>query len=202
MLRMNYRRLAALHHPDKTTGTRPEDEQTLIFQEIQAAYQELKKFYTQHGQLPLAGAYEFPIQEHKSSKPTISYKKPRLSLSYTTYALIVLIILVIYVIPAQEKNKPIGNTTSSTQQITTPTSVNDTAIKPINSHPIKLGMTMGKVFEILGVPDANVGDHWYYGNSAVFFRDGHIAGWRIDSHSPILVQESKPANITPPARIE
>lgn len=89
------------------------------------------------------------------------------------------------ILPADKKNTPITKYPANNSN------------EKINAHPITLGMTMGKVFELIGVPDDAVGDNWYYGASEIYFRDGRVSGWLNDSSSPIKTDSDQPLVLVP-----
>lgn len=196
---MNYRRLATLHHPDKSNDLNPQK-----FQDIQAAYQELKKFYSEHGRLPLSGTEENSIPDISFSHPSYNSQRPGLKLSSALYGLMTLILLILIFTPPNGKNTlpPQNAQTSGTPEDSNPTPTTKVLEdKPYSLAtdlpPIELGMRMGKIFEMFGVPDDSVGEHWYYGKSTIFFHEGRVVGWQIDPDSPIRVHDSQPKIITP-----
>lgn len=203
MLRLNFRRLATLYHPDKSN-----DLNTQQFQDIQTAYHELKKYYSKHGRLPLGGTEEFSTPEIDPIRASSNPKIPRFKLSSALYVLMTLIFLILLFIPPQGENTPTtvdnqseGKPVNSKQITSTHTPEEKQSSITTKLPPIELGMRMGKIFEILGVPTDSVGDHWYYGNSTIFFRDGRVIGWHLDPNSPIRIQDSQPRIVTPPARV-
>lgn len=52
-------------------------------------------------------------------------------------------------------------------------------------HYFTYGDTIGRVYEIQGIPTRTNGDTWYYGNSAVHFKDGRVVAWE-NTHNIIL----------------
>jgi hypothetical protein len=50
------------------------------------------------------------------------------------------------------------------------------------------GLTPMEVLSILGNPTSSSGERMFYQGSEIDFRNGHVAGWKIDSKSPIRVK--------------
>lgn len=56
-----------------------------------------------------------------------------------------------------------------------------------------IGDPKSRVFAVQGPPSRVDGDTWYYGRSAVFFRDGAVDWWRISPDDPLQVRARLPA---------
>ena len=50
------------------------------------------------------------------------------------------------------------------------------------------GLTPVEVLSILGNPTSSSGEKMFYQGSEIDFRNGHVAGWKIDSKSPVRVK--------------
>jgi hypothetical protein len=50
------------------------------------------------------------------------------------------------------------------------------------------GLTPMEVLSILGNPTSSSGEKMFYQRSEIDFKNGHVAGWKIDSKSPIRVK--------------
>lgn len=61
--------------------------------------------------------------------------------------------------------------------------------QPSKAHPyVTSGLTPLEVLAILGKPSSSSGAKMTYGWSEIEFKNGQVAGWRIDSKSPIRVK--------------
>jgi hypothetical protein len=70
-------------------------------------------------------------------------------------------------------------------------------IKPALPY-VTAGLTPTEVLSVLGKPDSSFGEKMFYKGSEIDFRDGHVAGWRIDPRiSPIRVKLWPEAAPTP-----
>lgn len=54
---------------------------------------------------------------------------------------------------------------------------------------ITVGDNMVKVLETLGPPTASSATAWYYGQSAIFLKEGFVVSWYIDPSRPLNVRE-------------
>ena len=63
---------------------------------------------------------------------------------------------------------------------------------------VTAGLTPTEVLNVLGKPDSSLGEKMFYKGSEIDFRDGRVAGWRIDPRvSPIRVKLWPEAAPTP-----
>ena len=53
---------------------------------------------------------------------------------------------------------------------------------------ITSGLTPTEVLAFLGTPTSSSGEKMFYNGSEIDFRDGHVAGWKIDPKNPIRVK--------------
>jgi len=53
---------------------------------------------------------------------------------------------------------------------------------------ITSGLTPTEVLTILGNPTSSSGEKMFYNGTEIDFRDGHVAGWKIDPRNPIRVK--------------
>jgi curved DNA-binding protein CbpA len=53
---------------------------------------------------------------------------------------------------------------------------------------ITSGLTTMEVLSVLGNPTSSSGEKVFYNGSEIDFRDGHVAGWKIDPKNPIRVK--------------
>lgn len=207
-LKHNYHFFAARYHPDKSEQDEALSDNTELFKEIQAAYRELRRFHNEHGFLPLSVTQPtiYPASGTETAEPEHKIKHPSLSSSIILGSIGILFITTLLYTPdsdmATHPNSTELNGSSNNFDDLSPAQEpleenKSPAPRNPQQHPLKLGMTMGETFELLGVPDAAVGDQWFYGNSEVYFRDGRVAGWNNSPDSPITTDCTLPANVAP-----
>jgi hypothetical protein len=208
-LKHRFHSLANQYHPDKSSQKEASSDTTEIFTEIQSAYQELKSYHSQHGFLPLENLNSRQSTEQPDFRTTQQLHRPSFSIKPILSGIMLIILLTIFLIPhknispttegdlAPQLNE--SNSDPSLEGLNDSISVNTHPTSPekINVHPITLGMSMGKVFEIIGVPDDAVGDIWYYGTFEIYFRDGRVSGWLNDASSTIKTDSSQPLVLMP-----
>jgi hypothetical protein len=205
-LKYRYHQLASKYHPDKNIEANDQQKKSELFHEIQAAYEELNKFYTTHKHLPFEiteSIYrDIPLKHESHQKKD----QPNLSSIVLFSLLAVLLITILFFIPAQDNpyfqdqqklDDSLDTTMSDTSTSLSEQAENKTSYPTKYKRKIRIGMTMGKVFDLLGVPDSTVGDNWYYDNSEIYFRDGLVAGWNIDPASSIKTAKGQPLHRTP-----
>lgn len=210
-LKYNYHLLATHYHPDKTTQIEVQSVDVELFKDIQAAYRELKRYNNEHGYLPLSvtqNAVYHPGEPEVIEKA--GTKRPSVfpSLILAGLGILFIFILIYPFTPGQNGQSDNTDHTYSMDELSrieagTQDITHNSSPAPRNpqKRPLQMGMKMGKVFELLGVPDTTVGSNWYYGNSEIYFRDGHVAGWVITADSPIIIDKNQPlVQYPPPAR--
>lgn len=206
-LRQRYHHLASLYHPDKAAPQSNPNANLELFKETHAAYRELRRYHNDHGHLPL-----FPLKTiiHPMGTATHAHaglpKDSRWS-SLLLAVLTIFMILLIFFLPSQNQTTSINETAnpdhfSKSSPLDAETRLSSQSISPQTptnptTPPVKLGMSMGETFELLGVPDATVGNQWFYGDSEVYFRGGLVAGWSNNPKSPINTDPSLPQRVTP-----
>jgi len=62
---------------------------------------------------------------------------------------------------------------------------------------ITSGLTPTEVLALLGNPTSSSGENMFYNGTEIDFRDGHVAGWKIDSKNPIRVKLWPDQALTP-----
>jgi hypothetical protein len=65
---------------------------------------------------------------------------------------------------------------------------------------ITSGLTPTEVLGVLGNPTSSSGEKMMYGGSEIDFREGHVAGWKIDQKTPIRVKLWPDQPLTPGVR--
>lgn len=198
-------------HPDRyTSDTEGRNRAEEMTKQINQAYQEIFKYFDQHGHLPLkkeplpavtrheqvsADSKVSSANEarHADSGPLARNKPNEVSLGrFATFALITsLILLFIYLDPAidTEKNEATEQPNNSagsdaTNNSAKAKSVTDTTQRSSNGV-FGVGSTLGEVYSTQGVPSRVDGDTWHYNNAEVIFSNGRVIRW-IDTNPPSL----------------
>jgi hypothetical protein len=65
---------------------------------------------------------------------------------------------------------------------------------------ITSGLTPTEVLGVLGNPTSSSGEKMMYGGSEIDFREGHVAGWKIDQKTPVRVKLWPDHPLTPGVR--
>ena len=213
-LKKSYFHLANKYHPDKTTKPELTPINAELFNEVQTAYRELKKFYEQHGYLPLNPGLDTPehLNEAKQNSSTRRFGTIHPS-SYLFPGLMITLLLILLFLPtSDDKNTTLlednapgkGHHPTPGGDGTTPNEPHARYTPPLalsQKHPIIIGLSMGEVFDLLGVPDTTINNQWYYGSSEIYFRDGLVSGWNNDPKSPIWTDEALPSHVTPQPKL-
>jgi len=208
-LKHRFHSLANQYHPDKSSQKEGLSDTTDIFAEIQSAYQELKSYYSHHGFLPLENINSRQSSSQSDLETTQQLRRPSFSIKPILSGIMLIILLVIFLIPhknispitednlAPQKDESNPSTSLEAKNGSISDKAYSTFPEKLNAHPITLGMTMGKVFELIGVPDDAVGDNWYYGTFEIYFRDGRVSGWLNDASSTIKTDSNHPLVLLP-----
>jgi hypothetical protein len=212
-LKKSYFHLANRYHPDKVLHQESSSTDVELFNDVQAAYRELKQFHDRHGHLPLSAEVDSYEQSNSPKSDLRSHRFGTISLpSYLLSGIFITLLVLLLVVP----NRDDRNTTTLDAKIPTqnhphPGSDSVTSTAPLVQHtpsraklqtsPITIGLPMGEVFDLLGVPDSTINNQWYYGTSEIYFRDGFVSGWNNDPKSPIWTDESLPSHVNPQPRL-
>lgn len=206
-LRQRYHHLASLYHPDKTAQGGTSTTNIELFQETHAAYRELKSYYKTHGYLPLSPQQTVIFPTSKTITAKVHFPRhSRWPFAFLATLAIALIFIVFFM---PNKNQTITATPQDAPGHSEfhylPDNQSQISSQPTNStpsiktsgKPLKLGMSMGETFELLGIPDATVGEQWFYGDSEVYFSDGRVSGWNNNPISPINTDPNLPQRYIP-----
>ena len=192
---------------------------------LNQAYQEIHAYYDEHGVLPLSEEPDLrpmpnsrshhetgdrkPQNETFSYRPTSTeplHSEPRASSRLAALAALAILVALFWLSDPTPEPVPV-----QTGTITTPdaknasTSVNETPA-PSNlqrsstktEKTINVGMPIGEVYSIQGVPTRTDGDVWYYGSAKIVFQNGHVSHW-VDSEPPVL---RTPSSTNPASAME
>jgi hypothetical protein len=224
-LKKTYRRQIRSWHPDQfpyhTEKKQLAEEQTKL---INQAYRELGRYYRQYNALPLSmspptsRSYEatpasrYPRYRHsgpasESATPTGHDTPPSPApgrrVSVSRYAVLLLGIVSGYLIlqPVFDPESNPVTLPDTTLANSTPTST--MALPTDKGGPARLftiGTSLGEVYSIQGVPTKTEKDIWYYGDSMIFFTQGHVADWKSTTEHPLHAQTglSTEAGVAPP----
>lgn len=203
-LQTAYRRLVQATHPDRFAVENQDKELALErFKSINHAFHNLSNFRKLHGVLPdsaeLAASISATIESPSSSRSPDnitgndspdSSQEP--STSESTHLRVVLLwggIAVVTILLLGEEywttateESPTQNTSEALVSLTETLapigmSRNSKAAVPVQDEVFTIGSSMGKVYEIQGVPTTTEAGLWHYGSSKVYFSKGVVASW-------------------------
>ncbi|MCK5875649.1 MAG: J domain-containing protein [Alcanivoracaceae bacterium] len=171
--RHRYQQLASRHHPDRPLASA--DARTLT--EINHAWRQLRKYYQQHGHLPLQANQVTP-----SDRPVTPFAQPPTPMRAHPgrwLALIVLAAALALFMPGRCAQP------RQAEQIADAPAEPVAIEEPASNSRIGLGDPLGHVVETLGPPDDTRGPRWYYGPSWIEFRDGRVSDWHSSADRPL-----------------
>jgi hypothetical protein len=212
-LKKSYFHLANKYHPDKATRPEPTPINTELFNEVQTAYRELKQFYEQYGHLPLNSGLDSPGHLNRSKPDSHTRRFGTIGRSsYLLFGLLMTLLLILLFLPSpDDRNTTLSEANSSSKSqlkpggdLTTDAHLHiqhSPSLAELQTQPIRIGLSMGEVFDLLGVPDTTINNQWYYGSSEIYFRDGLVSGWNNDPKSPMWTDDSLPSRVTPQPRL-
>jgi hypothetical protein len=212
-LKKSYFHLANKYHPDKVAQTESSSTNAQLFNEVQNAYRELKQFHEQHGHLPLNTDFESSEHTNKTYPHSSAHRFGTIRRSsYLLSGVLFTLLLILLFLPypddrnttspkgiSSSKNRLKSGDDLSTH--TDPHIRHRPSLAELQTQPIKTGLSMVEVFDLLGVPDSTINNQWYYGSSEIYFRDGLVSGWNISPKSPIWTDKSLPSYVTPQPRL-
>lgn len=177
LVKAQYRRLAAQHHPDRLGG---DDDGQLA--DINRAYATLRQHYQQHGRLPLAARASAQAPATPFSRPATG---PRRHLGW---------LVPVGVGVALLAGWPDAPHTAPAPVAVTPPPAPTRQAMPTITPAITLypGDSLGAVIESLGPPSDRRGERWYYGDSWIEFSNGRIINWYASVDTPLPIALTRP----------
>lgn len=171
--RYRYQQLVSLHHPDRPLDSA--DARTLT--EINHAWRQLRKYYQQHGQMPLQANHS--IASNRPVTPFAQAPAP-LPADYRGkwLALMALAVFLALLLPGRQSDH-------QSEHAVEPAPPPAAADIPESTMHINHGDPLGHVAETLGPPDDTRGARWYYGPSWIEFRDGRVSDWHSSADRPL-----------------
>jgi len=198
-IRHRYRELAQRYHPDRQGEAGPGNDHGEHFKDISRAFRILSDYVRKHGLPPHPGqapqadpgidtgkvytawqeSFRHGRQSAPKSAPISTPRRQRIK----RVAIIAIPVLLVYLF--------FGFGSSDDQREYDARWSEDVYIPPavrtdIPSH-IRVGQDEETVRLIQGEPDRKKGDVWYYGESKIFFEDGHVTGWEMDLAHPLRI---------------
>lgn len=177
--RHRYQQLASRYHPDRPAALT--DGQSLS--EINLAWRQLRKYYQQHGHMPLEAKgvcpASRPVTPFQPSLPPIKARYWSRIMTIVAAATVLLILIPHRTPPtAQPQPQPEGDAAAETPMA---------AASGETQAPIMIrhGDPLGYVVETLGPPHDTRGSRWYYGDSWIELRDGRVSDWNSSADYPL-----------------
>jgi hypothetical protein len=191
-------------HPDRfSADTARKDAAEERCKRITLAYQELEKYRRAHGVLPLAeAAASIPNTRSQNRNPgtetdransadrvatatqqtvdkVAARRKPEhgrlIAIGFTA------LIAALYLAYRHD------NLSSRDENEAADRGATPAAQSPSDMGGIAIGMTLGEVYAIQGVPTLAQGDTWHYGKSQVRFAQGKVISWKEDPDNPLRI---------------
>lgn len=209
-VRARYRRLIGQWHPDRfsddTTGRSVAEERS---KEITLAYQALERYHRDYGALPPLRPVEATPDPVARERPPVSqpgagaappeapvgaparrrpHRLRRLALPFLA------LVLAAYV-----AQRYVDEPEATDPEVTEGTPEPEAA--PQRTAPddqqgqvgIRVGLTLGEVYAIQGVPSATQDNTWYYGKSWIRFDKGRVVSWEEHIDNPLRIDHHRVA---------
>ena len=188
-LRKSYRSLIQKWHPDRYMDDVGKSEANDKLKDLNTAYKVLSDYYKRNNTLPL---YTRNIPPSTEQKPTVQPKKKvkqssiKKNIAATkrknniqhifTVSLVFIIIAFFY-----QYLDSIIVSFSTPLEYSKEETIDKTKIKKMkkedDSKYFTYGSSLGEVIYVQGPPDRTVENVWFYGNSEVHFKGGHVVKW-------------------------
>ena len=194
-LRKSYRSLIQKWHPDRYMDDVGKSEANDKLKDLNTAYKVLSDYYKRNNSLPLftqtvppsTSSEQKPAAQSKKKvkqspfKKKIAATKRKNNIQYVfTISLVIVASIILY-----------QNLDSIILSFSTPLeyskedskedNIDNAKIKKmekeIKSKYFTYGSSLGEVINVQGAPDYTADNIWYYGNSEVHFKDGHVVKW-------------------------
>ncbi len=183
LARKHFRRLAQKLHPDLPNGD------TVRFQQVQRAYDVLRRYHRETGALPLQVAPE-PVTlapgqgiRRRTAAKQRFWRRRRILLAVAALGGL---IWVTWQLPEPPASSP-----PSTLPVSDPGRVHAPASTTRPQQTFDLGATLTDVIDIQGVPDERQQGSWFYGQSRIDFIDGKVAGWYEHPDTPLHIDHHR-----------
>jgi hypothetical protein len=174
--RHHYKQLVSRLHPDRPTASVEGPSLT----DINRAWRQLRKYYQQHGQMPLqttdGNPAHLPVTPFETVLTPIR-KHHRIRILAVLAAATVFLILFSYRVP------PPTQANAEAAIISSPSP--PAARQPATASIIRHGDPLGHVVETLGPPQDTRGSRWYYGDSWIELREGRVSDWHSSVDYPL-----------------
>ena len=201
-IRRAYRELAQRHHPDRQVESSGASNDGERFKDISRAFRLLSEYVKEHGlppeqeihrqapqpdpDLDTSKVYNEWRESFRHQEPPPASVNPVSVAKFKRYkraALVILPVLIVYLVFGLGDNEDEYVLDSRwSEDVYTPPAVRT----DIPSY-VQVGLDKETVLLIQGEPTRKQGDVWYYGESKIFFEDGHVSGWEMDLAYPLRV---------------
>jgi hypothetical protein len=201
-LRASYKRLMGRWHPDRFSADAARKEAAEErCKRITIAYQELEKYRRAHGVLPLTeAASSIPNTRSQNRNPdtgtdrassdrvataaqqTFDKVPARRKPEHGRLIAIGFVALIAALYLAYRHDNLSRDENEAADRDAAPA-----AQSPSDTGGIAIGMTLGEVYAVQGVPTLAQGDTWHYGKSQVRFAQGKVISWKEDPDNPLRI---------------
>lgn len=174
--RHHYQQLVSRLHPDRPTASA--DGQSLT--DINRAWRQLRKYYQQHGQMPLQTTDGNPAHLPVTPfEPVLTPIREHHRIRILAVLAVATVLLVL--ISDHATTPPQAESEAATISLPRPPVVE----KPATASMIRHGDPLGQVVETLGPPHDTRGSRWYYGDSWIELREGRVSDWHSSVDYPL-----------------
>jgi outer membrane protein assembly factor BamE (lipoprotein component of BamABCDE complex) len=213
-LRARYKRLIGQWHPDRfsadAAGKIIAEERS---KQITLAYKSLEKYRRTHGVLPpieLAAAdaqrpeagsvFRRPGSTDRAETSTVggavrdrTKRKPG---SPIRVAIVLSSLLVAFYLayPSRDATAP-DDAADGARPGSAATQAPPLAENPRESGGVSVGLTLGEVYAVQGVPTFTEGDTWYYGRSQIRFAQGKVISWIEHPERPLRIAREQASQL-------
>jgi outer membrane protein assembly factor BamE (lipoprotein component of BamABCDE complex) len=205
-LRTRYKRLIGQWHPDRfsadAAGKTIAEERS---KQITLAYKSLEKYRRTHGVLPpielaavdaqrpeAGSVFRRPSSTDRTETSTVggavrgrTKRKPGSPLR-VAIVLSSLLVALYLAYPSRDATAP-DDAADGAHPGSAATQAPPLAENPRESGGVSVGLTLGEVYAVQGVPTFTEGDTWYYGRSQIRFAQGKVISWIEHPESPLRI---------------
>lgn len=174
--RHRYQQLVSRLHPDRPAASGQKQSLT----EINLAWRQLRKYYQQHGHLPLqtngVNSAARPVTPFEPALAAVGNHHWRRWLAVMAIPIALLLLW-------PDRTTPPRPAESWVAPPPVTTEAESPAITAVST--VRHGDPLGHVVETLGPPHDIRGSRWYYGDSWIELRDGRVSDWHSSVDHPL-----------------
>lgn len=183
--RHRYQQLVSRHHPDRPVASA--DGQSLS--EINRAWRQLRKYYQQHGHMPLeskgVSAANLTNLANLANRPVTPFESAQTSLKTRYWTRILAVVAVAAGLLLLMPDRTPSVQQPELEHVPAAAPMPTASEEPAPASLIGYGDPLGHVIETLGPPHDTRGSRWYYDDSWIELRDGRVSDWYSSADHPL-----------------